>query len=371
MNFSSDQQQDPRHPGTLQLTLRPLLLLSFLLTLLTTALSAQTESAAPAASGAATDNNATLITAAPLVNPDSSSSSPADSARKGPEKNSGSTATGSGLLGDMSNAPIPDAEAFRLTLSKLLWSLILFSVAYIFIRYLSKLLEALAERWANIRVTVKGIIPIIRISSWTIVLYVIIVQVFAPPIETLLAVTASAGIAIGFASQDILKNIFGGIMILLDRPFQVGDKIEVGKYYGEVVHIGLRTVRIVTPGDSLVSIPNTEIVNQSVSNANSGENNCQVIADFYVPLTDRTAEIRSICEEAAKTSRYCYLNKPITVIIRNEIHQGRSLYHVSLKAYVLDIRYEFLFISDMTETVTRDLITADILRQNPPPSNTL
>ncbi|MCB0314052.1 MAG: mechanosensitive ion channel, partial [Calditrichaeota bacterium] len=53
--------------------------------------------------------------------------------------------------------------------------------------------------------------------------------------------------AIGFAAQDILKNIFGGLMLLLDRPFQVGDKIEAGGHYGEVVQIGLRTVRIVTP----------------------------------------------------------------------------------------------------------------------------
>ena len=122
-----------------------------------------------------------------------------------------------------------------------------------------------------------------RIFGWTIVIYIIIANVIEPPIETLIAVTASAGIAVGFASQDILKNIFGGIMILLDRPFQAGDKIQVGSLYGEVLSIGLRTVRIVTPDDSIVSIPNGEIVNQSVSNANSGAFNCQVVAEFFLP----------------------------------------------------------------------------------------
>ncbi|MCI0697073.1 mechanosensitive ion channel family protein [candidate division KSB1 bacterium] len=111
-------------------------------------------------------------------------------------------------------------------------------------------------------------------------IYFIIAAVLSPPIETLIAVTASAGIAIGFASQDILKNIFGEIMILLDRPFQVGDKIEVGSYYGEVAQIGLR----------------------------------------------------------------------------NEVHQGRSLLKMRLKAYVLDIRHEFPFMSEMTEIVVSEFL---------------
>jgi small-conductance mechanosensitive channel len=170
------------------------------------------------------------------------------------------------------------------------------------------------------------------------------------------ALTASAGIAVGFASQDILKNIFGGIMILFDRPFQVGDKIELGKYYGEVIHIGLRTVRIVTPDDSQVSIPNSEIVNQSVSNANSGENNCQVVAEFYLPPDIDLVKAKKIAYRAAAVSRYVYLNKPIAIVIKNEIHEGRSLLKMRLKAYVLDIRYEFPFSTEMTEIVMGEFL---------------
>jgi small-conductance mechanosensitive channel len=176
----------------------------------------------------------------------------------------------------------PDIE-WDISFGKIFWSLIIFLIAFVIIRYVSKLLETIGERWANLRLFIKGLVPIIRIGAWTFIIYFIIAAVIAPPIETLIAVTASAGIAVGFASQDILKNIFGGIMILFDRPFQVGDKIQVGEHYGEVVQIGLRTVRMVTPDDSMVSIPNSEIVNQSVSNSNSGEFNCQVVAEFYLP----------------------------------------------------------------------------------------
>ncbi|MBN1996991.1 mechanosensitive ion channel [candidate division KSB1 bacterium] len=239
---------------------------------------------------------------------------------------------------------------------KIFWSAVILLFGFLIVKYVTRLLESLAERWTNIRLAIKRLIPIFRIVTWCIVSYIIIADILAPPIATLVAVTASAGIAVGFASQDILKNIFGGIMILFDRPFQVGDKIEVGNHYGEVVSIGLRTVRVVTPDDSLVSIPNSEIVNQSVSNANSGESNCQVVADFYLPPNVDLVMAKKIAYRAAAVSRYIYLKKPIVVIIKNEIHQGRSLLKMRLKAYVLDIRYEFLFSSEMTETVITELL---------------
>ena len=257
-------------------------------------------------------------------------------------------------LGDI-RSTLPDVK-WSLSLKKIFWALIIFLVAFLIIKYVTRLLEAIAEKSDRMRLSIKKIIPIYRIFGWTFILYLIIEGVFAPPIETLIAVTGAAGIAVGFASQDILKNIFGGIMILFDRPFQVGDKIKVGSHYGEVVNIGLRTVRIVTPDDSLVSIPNNEIVNQSVSNSNSGEFNCQVVAEFYLPLNIDVAKVKQLACEAAIVSKYIYLNKPIAVIIKNEIHEGRSILKMRLKAYVLDIRYEFPFKSEMTEIVVKELI---------------
>ena len=248
----------------------------------------------------------------------------------------------------------PSAK-WSISIGKVVWALIIFFIAYLVIKYFTKFLEALAERWTGIRLAIKRFIPIFRIFGWTFVLYIIIAWIFAPPIETLIALTASAGIAVGFASQDVLKNIFGGIMILFDRPFQVGDKIQVGSHYGEVISIGLRTVRIVTPDDSLVSIPNSEIVNQSVSNANSGESNCQVVAEVYLPVDADLDEVKKIAYKAAAVSRYVYLNKPIAVIFKNEVQMGKPLLKMRLKAYVLDLRYEFPFMSEMTEIVLEEL----------------
>jgi len=242
-----------------------------------------------------------------------------------------------------------------ISVSKIIWSLIFFFFGYLIIRIITKLLGNWAEKGTKYRITIKSMIPVVRIAGWSIIIFIIIAGIIKPPMATVIAVTASVGIAVGFAAQDILKNIFSGIMILLDKPFLVGDKIEVGKHYGEVILIGLRSTRIVTPDDSMVTIPNGEIMNQSVSNSNVGEPNCQVVAEIFLPDNINTEMVRSIAIEAAQTSQYIFLNKPIKVLFFHELREKEVYLKMRLKAYVMDIRFEFDFKSDMTEKVIRKL----------------
>jgi small-conductance mechanosensitive channel len=248
-----------------------------------------------------------------------------------------------------------------ISVGKVIWSIIFFVVGLYLIRLITKILEVFAERSASYRITIKGIVPIVRIFGWVLIIYIIIAGIFQPPVSTVIAVTASIGIAVGFAAQDILKNIFGGIMILFDRPFQVGDKIQLGDYYGEVIKIGLRSTKIVTADDSTVTIPNGELMNKSVSNSNYGEPNCQVVAEIYLPIDIDTDKVRQIAIEAAQVSKYVYLNKPIVVLFFNEIKDRRAYLKMRLKAYVMDIRYEFPFKSDMTEIVMKELLNRNVI----------
>lgn len=250
-----------------------------------------------------------------------------------------------------------------ISFSKIFWTLFLLFLGYYIIKIILKILTFIAEKRARLRITIKSIIPVVRIGVWGIVIFAIIKGIYNPPIETVIAVSASVGIAIGFAAQDLLKNVFGGIALLLDRPFAVGDKIDTGSYYGEVTEIGLRATRIVTADDSVVSIPNAELINSSVSNSNSGELNCQVVAEIYLPIDVDTEKVRKIAIEAAQVSRYIYLKKPIVALFFNEVKTRRSYLKLRLKAYVMDIRYEFAFKSDMTEIVLRELLAAGIIKK--------
>ena len=248
-----------------------------------------------------------------------------------------------------------------ISVSKIFWALVLFLIGYIAIKFISRSIEIWSEKSPERRIKGKAVVPIVKTVGWMTIAYLIIRGVFHPPVESLIAFGASIGVAIGFAAQDILKNIFGGFVILIDRPFKVGDKIEVGDVYGEVLDMSLRSTRIQTADDSLVTVPNGELMNQSISNANSGETNCQVVAEIYLPITINTEEVRKIALEAAKVAKYIYLTKPVVVLFFNEIQHDKLCYKMRLKAYVMDIRYEFAFKSEMTETVTRELLKAGVL----------
>lgn len=180
-----------------------------------------------------------------------------------------------------------DLRQARSRVSGLIWNsfkaLFVILIIFYIIKAVSWVLGVLAERDARRRLLFKGLVPIVRVLFWVIGTYVIIDVVFEVTQQQLFAASAAVGVAVGFASQDIIKNIFGGLIIILDKPFQVGDKIRVGGTYGEVVSIGLRATRIETPDDNLVSVPNSQVVDGQVSNANAGNLDCQVVTDLYLP----------------------------------------------------------------------------------------
>lgn len=73
------------------------------------------------------------------------------------------------------------------------------------------------------------------------------------------------GITIGFAARDAFSNLISGILIYLDRPFVIGDLVEVGENYGRVEEITLRSTRIITVDGKMLAVPNAEIINRTVT----------------------------------------------------------------------------------------------------------
>ena len=228
------------------------------------------------------------------------------------------------------------------------WSLVVILVFHFLIRVLVWILETLAERSVRRRLSFKWLIPITRMTLWAIATYLIINNVFRVDAQGILAASAALGVAIGIAAQDMLKNVLGGLIVVFDQPFQVGDKIRVGRSYGEVVSIGLRSTRIVTADDDLVTIPNAQVVGEQVANSNAGQLNCQVVTDLYLPGRVDERRAKEIAFEAAVTSQYVFLNKPIVVLVQDEF-RTTFVTRIRVRAYVLDPRFEFVFQSDITE----------------------
>ncbi len=85
-------------------------------------------------------------------------------------------------------------------------------------------------------------------------------------ITTLLAGAGIFGLAIAFAAQDTIANFFGSIMIVLDKPFYVGDRITVGEYTGVVKSVGFRSIRLETADGHMITLPNKKITESAIEN---------------------------------------------------------------------------------------------------------
>ncbi|MBU1712418.1 MAG: mechanosensitive ion channel family protein [Proteobacteria bacterium] len=116
-------------------------------------------------------------------------------------------------------------------------------------------------------------VQMFRIISRVVVIIfgsVYLIQVvFGKPMSTLLAGLGIGGLAVALAAQDTLKNFFGSIMIMLDKPFIVGQVVKVEDHQGTVEKIGFRSTRIRTLDGHLIAIPNEKVAVGNVDNITS------------------------------------------------------------------------------------------------------
>ncbi len=184
----------------------------------------------------------------------------------------------------------------------------------------------------------------------------------SPAKELLIALGGGAAVAIGLSLKDLVASLVAGLTLLFDRPFLVGDRVQFGDVYGEIKSIGLRSVKLVTLDDSLVTIPNARFISDVVSSGNAGALDMMIVIPFHVALDADIEAARRLIYETVVTSRFAYLAKPVKVVA-SEIVIGHNLaVQLSAKAYVLDVQYEKDFQTDVVMRVTEAFAANHIKR---------
>ena len=110
---------------------------------------------------------------------------------------------------------------------------------------------------------------ILRIAIKVFLLFTIVIMVLSNlgiSVSSLIAALSVIGVAFSLAIQDFLSNVFGGIQIISNHPFKVGDYVEAGGQSGSVREVGLFYTKLDTPDKKLVQIPNSKIANDSIIN---------------------------------------------------------------------------------------------------------
>ncbi|WP_298039007.1 mechanosensitive ion channel family protein [uncultured Desulfuromonas sp.] len=148
--------------------------------------------------------------------------------------------------------------------------LVTFDVAW-FLFNMVALLEAYLAQWVTRTESTLDdhLLPFIRKSLRVFIVFlafIMTVQNLGYSISGLLASLGIGGLAVALAAKDTLSNIFGSIMIILDRPFHIGDWIKAGEMEGVVEEVGFRSTKIRTFSKTLISVPNNVIANTEINN---------------------------------------------------------------------------------------------------------
>lgn len=208
-----------------------------------------------------------------------------------------------------------------------------------------RLLPRLADRFSGrYRHYVLAVVPMIRLIVIAVAIALAVPLFVEPTLANLTVLLGTIGLGLGFALKDYVSSLVAGIVVLYEASFRPGDWIEVEDTYGEVRSIGMRAMEMVTPDDTNVVVPHMKLWNQIIGNANNGTQNLLCVADFYLEPEHEAASVRRTLHDVALTSPYLQLEQPIEVVVQ-EKPWGT---HYRLKAYPIDPRDQFRFVSDLT-----------------------
>jgi small-conductance mechanosensitive channel len=163
-----------------------------------------------------------------------------------------------------------------------------------------------------------------------------------------------AGVAIGFAAKDTLSNLIAGILLIIDRPFEVGDRIEVWQApagsatWGDVIDIGMRATKIKTTDNIVIIIPNNEIMLRDIINYTTISDKIRVRIDIGIAYDADMQKAKKIMLQAADSADWVSKAPPPKVVVRNF---GEFTVDLQLRVWIANARKRMDTISYITDKV--------------------
>ena len=151
---------------------------------------------------------------------------------------------------------------------------------------------------------------ILRIAVKAFLLFTAIIMVLSSlgiSVSSLIAALSVIGVALSLAVQDFLGNVFGGVQIISNQPFHIGDYVEAGGEAGTVREVGLFYTKLDTPDKKLIQIPNSKIANDSVVNYSNAPNR-RVEFLISVSYDDDVEKVRDVLLTLIKEHPLVILN---------------------------------------------------------------
>jgi MscS family membrane protein len=163
-----------------------------------------------------------------------------------------------------------------------------------------------------------------------------------------------AGIAIGFAAKDTLSNLIAGILLIIDRPFEVGDRIEIwsapknSATWGDVIDIGLRATKIRTTDNIVIVIPNNEIMKRDIINYTTITEEIRVRIPIGIAYDADVKKAKEIIKNISLELDWVMRDPPPKVVVRSF---GDSAVNLQARVWIKEPRRRIDTISYITDRV--------------------
>jgi len=233
----------------------------------------------------------------------------------------------------------------------ILYGLVALAITWFVVSTMTSALTRLGQRFADKRLLLHQVSTIGRFLVYLFGFSVAAMLSLNLSRDAILSLTGAAAVTIGLSLRDLVTSVIAGIIIIVDRPFQVGDRVSFAGTYGETQSIGLRSARLATLDDNVVTIPNSRFLTDVVSSGNWGALDMMIQLDFFVGVDQDVALAKRLVEEAITTTRFVFTGKPWLVQVDQVVEQSYYAARLRAQAYVLDVRHEKSFHTDVTMRV--------------------
>jgi len=228
---------------------------------------------------------------------------------------------------------------------KVLGALAILIIGRFAVSLLTRIIRRLLERSKTEATLIKFITSLTKIALLT---FVIIAALGTLGVQTasFVAIIGAAGLAIGFALQGSLANFASGVMIVIFRPFKVGDYIEAGGVSGSVAAVHIFNTTLNTPDNKKVIIPNSKITGDNIVNYSANEIR-RVDLVFGIGYSDNIKKAKTIMERILTDDQRVLKDPAPTVAV---LELADSSVNLAVRPWVKTVDYWNVYF-DITEKV--------------------
>lgn len=141
-------------------------------------------------------------------------------------------------------------------------SLLVVVATWLLIKFIKSVVSTLGRQFVHYRMLLQKLQSFLQFFIYVSTGVIVVMLCFRINDHMLTLIGGTVAVSVGFALKDLAASFIAGITVVIDRPFQVGDRVTFEGHYGDIIEIGMRSVRMRTLSDDIITIPNNKFLNE-------------------------------------------------------------------------------------------------------------